>query len=156
MSLECEIMQVPYDDNSDNDENSLVVAPSVKKPRKKRAPLSEEAKDKLKANLAKARAVRAQLKLEDEKERGKIEKREISRRTSRAEHSDDDSPPPSPVLNKRYKKPGPKRGKKKYYSSEEESESESESEPEQKPKRKSKTPKVKKVSEKEQRLSLLE
>lgn len=169
-NLECEIVNVPYEEDG-GDDNELVITPPIKKPRKPRV-MTEETKEKLRKSLAKARAVRAANKLEHERELEKVTTQELSRRASRAVESDEESPPESPVLSKRYKKPGnkPKPGTKhvskshksrKYYSESEDSDSGSESEeeyhkPKKPSKRTTKTVKVKTVSEKEKRLLLLE
>ena len=175
MSIDCEIFTVP--DNEVNEELDLSNIEPLKKKRAPRKPLTEEQKEKARANMAKARAVQKELRAKAKADSDQIIYENT--KTYTKEDSDEEEGPPSPKISKRYKpsgkkvKPGTKRvpieksrRHRHYESSDSDSDSDgcqTESEPDspsprpKKPtKRVTKTIKIKKPSQKEIRIGLLE
>jgi hypothetical protein len=182
MAVDCEIYEVPMDEQGGEQEEP---SSPIEKPRKerKRKPLTEEQKEKCRNNLAKARAIRKLMVEKEQKEKERIQREyeQTQLREVEVEQSEDEEE--LPIEDRLLKRPKPKgrtpktkiivedrpnprrraarrrRGGDSGGDGEESEDSwESDEEPEPKRPRKTKprAPKVKKISQKEQRLALLE
>ncbi len=170
-SVDCEIYQVPLDETNEEENQEIIPQLSpVVKPRKKKV-MTEAMKEKCRANLAKARAHRAEL-IKREKEMKEKIARECDVQTNDVEESEDDCEEqlmvkrkgkkiPGPKPKKKPAVPAPRRMRRNESSSEEDYSSDwssDEDEPPKKPKKRAsaKPRAAKKVSEKEKRIRLLE
>ena len=179
MSEECEIINVPVDDAEEEQETPISPIEKVKKRKggykAGTRVLTEEQKQKCRDNLAKARATRKLMLDKERKEREEIEREYDQAKLTEVEVEEDSPYEDGRKILRRSKPKGrkpktqlivekkrPKRKRKAEPEEESDSgsdswESEEEPEPPKKPRKtKPRAPKVKKISEKEMRLLLLE
>jgi hypothetical protein len=178
MAVDCEIYEVPMDEQGGEQEEPSSPIEKPRKERKKRKPLTEEQKERCRNNLAKARAIRKLMVEKEQKAKERIQREYEQTQLKEVEQSDDEELPIEDRLLKRPKPKGrkpktkiivedaarPRRGRRSRRGegdsdgdgSEDSWESEEEPEPKRPRKTKPRAPKVKKISQKEQRLALLE